>query len=278
MGEGRLLAMLELDRIDRDLYRASTRPSDKRIHLFGGQVAAQAIRAAAFTVPDERACHSMHGYFLRRGTPEKDVILRVYRDRDGGSFSARRVVALQEGEAIFTVSASFHHAEEGGEYQLEARAEVPGPDELRTGPGGGPPDFFDTRPVPTAGARDDRWLPPSKIWVRSSEALPDDPVVHLCALTYVTDFGSGFAEAEIPGVPPGGPSLDHTIWYHHPIRLDDWVLVDLWPLRASASRGTYLGSVHDRSGSLGCVLAQEALLRERNWEARPHDRRSPKED
>jgi acyl-CoA thioesterase-2 len=94
----------------------------------------------------------------------------------------------------------------------------------------------------------------------------------------VTDFGSGFAEANITGVPPGGPSLDHCIWYHHPIRLDDWVLIDLWPLRASGSRGTYQGTVHDRSGSLGCVLAQEALLRERNWEARPPVRRSPKED
>ena len=113
-----LLSMLELDRVDKDLYRAPTRIEDERVHLFGGQVAAQALRAAAFTVPQGRSCHSMHGYFLRRGLPTHDVILGVYRDRDGGSFSARRVVALQEGEVIFTVSTSFHHREDGGEYQL----------------------------------------------------------------------------------------------------------------------------------------------------------------
>ncbi|HUZ10853.1 MAG TPA: acyl-CoA thioesterase domain-containing protein [Acidimicrobiales bacterium] len=257
-----LLAMLELDRVDRDLYRAPVRTDDEREHLFGGQVAAQAIRAAAHTVPDGRTCHSMHGYFLRRGDPGRDVILRVHRDRDGGSFSARRVVAIQEGEVIFTVSSSFHHREPGGVYQVEPPEDFPGPDGLDPGNGGGPPDFFESRPLlgPHAGA--ERRLPPSRVWVRSRGSLPDDPVVHLCALVYVTDFGSGFAEANIPGVPPGGPSLDHSIWFHDPIRLDEWALIDLWPLRASGARGTYLGTVHDRQGSLGCVLAQEALLRE----------------
>ena len=272
MAADALLAMLELDRGERDLYRAPIRAEDERQHLFGGQVAAQAIRAAAHTVPEGRTCHSMHGYFLRRGDPGRDVILRVHRDRDGGSFSARRVVALQEGEVIFTVSTSFHHREPGGVYQVESPTGAPGPDGLEPGNGGGPPDFFESRPVPgsrgtgpaVTGPRDgprDR-LPPSRIWVRSRGSLPDDPVLHLCALVYVTDFGSGFAEADIPGVPPGGPSLDHSIWFHDPIRLDDWVLIDLWPLRASGARGTYLGTVHDRRGALGCVLAQEALLRE----------------
>ncbi len=256
-----LLGILDLDRVDRDLYRAPARSDDQREHLFGGQVAAQAIRAAAHTVPDDRTCHSMHGYFLRRGNPDGDVILHVHRDRDGGSFSARRVVAVQEGEVIFTVSSSFHHQESGGVYQVEPPQASPGPDDVEARGGGGPPDFFETRPVRGAAGEATGSPTSARIWVRSLAPLPDDPVVHLCALVYVTDFGSGFAEANIPGVPPAGPSLDHSIWFHEPIRLDDWALIDLWPLRASGARGTYLGTVHDRQGSLGCVLAQEALLR-----------------
>jgi acyl-CoA thioesterase-2 len=260
MAAGDLLSMLDLDRVDRDLYRAPVRTADERVHLFGGQVAAQAIRAAAHTVPEDRTCHSMHGYFLRRGLPNHDVILRVYRDRDGGSFSARRVVALQEGEVIFTVSTSFHVHEAGGVYQVEAPRDFSGPDQLAIRTGGGPPDFFEFKPVVDHEAGDHIW-PISRMWVRTRDALPDDPIVHLCALTYMTDFGSGFAATEIEGLAPAGPSLDHCIWYHEPIRMDDWVLLDLGPLRASGGRGTYQGTVHDRQGTLGCVLAQEALLR-----------------
>jgi acyl-CoA thioesterase-2 len=260
--------MLDLDRVDRDLYRAPSRFAEGRRHLFGGQVAAQALRAAAHTVPADRSCHSMHGYFLRRGSPADDVILRVYRDRDGGSFSARRVVAIQEGEVIFTVSTSFHIDEAGGMYQVEPPHDFPAPEEVEIGEGGGPPDFFELKPVnprnvpptpsaPGAGAI----RPPSCVWAKTRGALPDDPVLHLCALTYVTDFGSGFASVDIDRLARAGPSLDHAIWFHEPIRLDDWVLLDLWPLRASGARGTYLGTVHDRHGTLGCVLAQEALLR-----------------
>jgi acyl-CoA thioesterase-2 len=268
MADGDILAMLDLDRIDRDLYRAPSRTNEGRRHLFGGQVAAQALRAAAHTVPADRSCHSMHGYFLRRGQPDQDVILRVYRDRDGGSFSARRVVAIQEGDVIFTVSTSFHVDEAGGTYQVEPPHDFPPPETVDIGEGGGPPDFFELKPVeprdvppmPSApGVGPIR--PPSRVWIKTRDPLPDDPVLHLCALTYVTDFGSGFASVAIEGLARAGPSLDHCIWFHEPIRLDDWVLLDLWPLRASGARGTYLGTVHDRRGTLGCVLAQEALLR-----------------
>jgi acyl-CoA thioesterase-2 len=170
------------------------------------------------------------------------------------------VVALQEGEVIFTVSTSFHVHEDAGTYQVAPPVDFAGPDELPTRTGGGPPDFFEVKPVADPDAGDHVW-PISRLWVRARDALPDDPVVHLCALTYMTDFGSGFAATPIDGLAPAGPSLDHCIWYHAPIRLDDWVLLDLGPLRASGARGTYMGTVHDRQGTLGCVLAQEALLR-----------------
>jgi acyl-CoA thioesterase II len=276
-----LLELLELERLDRDLYRATAGPKDQRPHLFGGQVAAQALRAAALTAPEGRLPHSLHGYFLRRGDTQRDVILRVYRDRDGGSFSSRRVVAIQEGEVIFTVSASFHHAEPGGEYQLPFPEDVPDPVQVDKGHGGGPTTYFETRPIrltpPSAEhlpSPEEHLVPkplvhapggprsPSRLWIRTLGSLPDDPIIHTCVLTYITDFGSGFANVG-GGIPQGGPSLDHSIWFHQPIRMDEWVLLDLWPMRASNARGTYLGSVHDRHEILGCILAQEALLRDR---------------
>jgi len=209
--------LLDVKELDRDLFEAPSFPDQFRAHLFGGQVAAQALRAAMLTVAPDRAPHSLHGYFLRRGTSGRSTVLQVYRDFDGRSFSSRRVLAIQNGEVLFSAAASFHVEEPSPEYQ---------------------------------------------------PAMPDDAATHVCALTYVTDFGSGFAEVAIEGLAPAGPSLDHCIWFHRPIRLDDWVLVDLWPLRALGSRGTYMGAVHDRHGALGCMLAQEALLRPRSVEAR----------
>ena len=120
-------------------------------------------------------------------------------------------------------------------------------------------------PLPEGESRTDgpRFAPASRLWIRVGRDLPEDASFHACALTYISDYGSGFAGTDVPGLSQGGPSLDHCMWFHHPIRLDDWVLLDLWPLRLSSARGTYMGTVHDRSGMLGCVLAQEALLRPR---------------
>ena len=253
--------LLDIRELDRDLYEAPSFPDEERQHLFGGQVAAQALRAAALTVDRERRAHSLHGYFLRRGTSGRSVVLQVFRDRDGGSFSSRRVLAIQNGEVLFSAAASFHLDEESPEYQLPMTSEVAGPEELPV-VHGGPDQFFETRGEVGRAAADGMTFS-SRLWVRSRSSLPDDDSVHDCALAYVTDLGSGFAGLEIDGLAPAGPSLDHCIWFHRPIRLDDWVLVDLWPLRASGARGTYMGAVHDRAGSLGCMLAQEALLRPR---------------
>jgi acyl-CoA thioesterase II len=256
-----LRELLDIRELDRDLYEAPSFPDEERQHLFGGQVAAQALRAAMLSVGGGRQAHSLHGYFLRRGTSGRSTVLQVFRDRDGGSFSSRRVLAVQNGEVLFSAATSFHAEEDSPEYQLPMTTEAAGPEESPE-VHGGPSQFFETRGVPgRAGAEGMTFS--SRLWVRSRSPLGDDEAVHACALAYVTDLGSGFAHLDIDGLAPAGPSLDHCIWFHRPIRLDDWVLVDLWPLRASGARGTYMGAVHDRAGTLGCMLAQEALLRPR---------------
>jgi acyl-CoA thioesterase-2 len=254
-----LAELLDIRELDRDLYEAPSFPDEERSHLFGGQVAAQALRAAMYSVGADRRVHSLHGYFLRTGTSGRSVVLQVFRDRDGRSFSSRRVLAIQNGEVLFSAAASFHVEEESPEYQLPMTVEMDGPDQSNPVQGG-PSQFFEARGVPGREDADGRAFT-SRFWTRSRAPLPDDLDVHACALAYVTDFGSGFAEVDLEGLAPAGPSLDHCIWFHRPIRMDDWVLVDLWPLRASGARGTYMGAVHDRAGVLGCMLAQEALLR-----------------
>jgi len=253
--------LLDIEELDRNLYRGTNEAyPDERPRLFGGQVLAQALRAAAYTVPDGRPPHSCHGYFLRPGRGDRPVILRVERDRDGRSFSARHVVALQDGDEIFTVSASFHHPEDGGELGPAMPEDVPPPDspenedaqyhrvlDVRILPGHGPAPG-------TVGA-------PSRVWARSPVPLGDDPIVHACALAYMSDIGSGFVNVSVPRLPKGGPSLDHALWFHHQIRLDEWTLLDLWPVRAGGGCGLYLGTVHAGNGQLGAFLAQESLLR-----------------
>jgi acyl-CoA thioesterase II len=257
-----LRVLLDIKELDRDLYEAPSFSEERRPYLFGGQVAAQALQAAIGTVTPDRAPHSMHGYFLRRGTSGRSVVLQVFRDFDGRSFSSRRILAIQNGEVLFSAAASFHVDEPSPEYQMPMPTGVPGPEEALVVDYGGPRQFFEIRGLP--GDREESGIRfARRLWVRSRVHLPDDDNTHACALAYVTDFGSGFAEVNIEGLAPAGPSLDHCIWFHRPIRLDDWVLIDLWPLRALGSRGTYMGSVHDRQGALGCMLAQEALLRPR---------------
>ena len=258
-----LNALLDLERIDADLYRGiNEKTAPARPALFGGQVAAQALRAASLTVPEGRMPHSLHGYFLRPGKWQHPVILKVDRDRDGRSFSARHVSAVQEGQVIFSALASFHAPEEGAEFAppLPKQAD---PDEL-------PPErrllsmfapAFDIRPYPPSRPFDrDEYPLPARLWAKSSVQLPDDPVLHACALTYLSDVGSGFADGELAGFPRGGPSLDHAIWFHHPGRADDWILLWMWPLKASGGRGLYAGSAHDTQGRLLAILNQEMIF------------------
>jgi len=232
-----LASLLDLERLDRDLFRGENEDNAReRLSLYGGQVAAQALRAAGATVDDDRMPHSLHGYFLRRGRVDRPVLFHVDRDRDGGSFSARHVRAVQEGEVIFSMVASFHAREDSASFDGIASK------------GGGDPSalpartsalLVEVREVTPTRVGDGQIRHSDLLWVRAATKLPDDPLVHACALAYVSDLGSGFGQVEVDGLPAGGPSIDHSLWFHDPIRADEWMLLELWPLKAASSRGVY---------------------------------------
>jgi acyl-CoA thioesterase-2 len=257
-----LTALLDLERLDRDLYRGTNLgDTNSRGHLYGGQVAAQALRAAAHTVPPDRLPHSLHGYFLRAGRNDIPTLLRVENDRDGGSVSARRVVAIQEGEVIFSLAASFQAVEEGPDMQEGLPEGVPLPDELPARPvdGGGFRTLFETRMV--TGTPDARGHVIAEVyWARTVEPLPDDPLTHICVLAYLSDMGTGLADV-LARSRMAGPSLDHATWFHRHIRMDDWVLFAMKPVSASHNRGLYWGSLHSQAGILGATMIQESLFR-----------------
>src|SRR5215469_11057249 len=246
--------LLTLERIEDDLFR-SVVVTPEPAGLFGGQVAGQALRAAAETVPGGRHPHSLHGYFLSRGDASQRVLLTVSRDRDGGSYSNRRVIAVQNGKVIFNMAASFHQPEDGPAYQAHAAPQV----EL-------PEDLPDTEPrlhgvqlrIPTQPQPGQRW--PARVWVRSRHALDGD-IAHACALTYVSDMFTG--HSAVPGIVIGGPltSIDHSLWLYRPVALDDWVLMDLQPEAGFGGRATYSGRIFSRDGMLCAGIAQETLFR-----------------
>jgi acyl-CoA thioesterase-2 len=256
-----LASLLELEMLDRDLFRASNGSAENSRHsLYGGQVAAQALRAAGATVPDDRVPHSMHGYFLRPGQVDRPVILRVDRDRDGGSFTARHVRAVQDGEVIFSMVASFHALEQGAALDAVPTRGGGDPDELASRP---TPLFVDVREVTRTTVGDGQIRHSDRLWVRAVGSLPDDPLVQACGVAYLSDLGSGFGQVEVEGLPAGGPSIDHSLWFHEPIRADEWTLLEMWPLKAGHARGVYHGSLRSETGALGAVFAQEMLLRHR---------------
>ncbi len=231
-----LLRVLDLEELDRDIFRAVNPRSDaRRPRLFGGQVAAQAARAASLTVPEDRSLHSLHGYFLRAGRAERPTILHVDRDRDGRSFSARHVAARQEGEVIMSLLVSFHVDEEGHDFQPVVVDTVPAPEEVApAGPGSLHSAIFDLRVLGIGSPAGAFFRSPYRFWARARAALPPDRLLHACVLAYLSDIGTGLAKLD-DDRPRGGPSLDHAVWFHRPARMDDWVLVDLVP--GAAARG-----------------------------------------
>jgi acyl-CoA thioesterase-2 len=250
-------SLLDLEELDRDLFRGRNgNHGEPRYSLYGGQVAAQALRAASMTVAAERMPHSLHGYFLRPGQPDHPVIFSVDRDRDGGSFSARHVRAIQHGEVIFSMLASFKAPEPAASFEPPQRREVPPPEEFETR---GWDALVETREVTWREIHGHTVT--DCMWCRVTTPLPDDPVVHACVLAYLSDYGGGFVLVDVEGLPIGGPSIDHVLWFHEPVRVDDWILVDLHPERASDARGTYLGTLRSRDGKLAAVVGQECLLR-----------------
>jgi acyl-CoA thioesterase-2 len=254
--------LLDLEELDRDLYRAHNPRRPFTPHLYGGQVAAQALRAAARTVPEGRFAHSLHGYYLRSGEAEHPTIMRVTRDRDGRSFSARHVVALQHGEAIFTASASFHVDEKSGDFSgVPMSTGVPPPDEVVDDGIGDDDVMFEMRRVLDRVPQPDELRASRRIWGRTRERLPDDRDVHACALVYFSDMSTGFIDLDVENLPRGGTSLDHTIYFHRPTRADEWLFMELEPVSAAGARGVYRGSIHDRQGLLAATLVQENLMR-----------------
>lgn len=266
-----LLDLLDIERLDRDVFRGhNAHPPGKR--LYGGLIAAQALRAATRTVDQDHHVHSLHGYFLRPGRSGQPVLLHVDRIRDGRSFTTRRVVAVQEGEAIFTLASSFHQDEGGPQYQAPPPAGVPEPDgpdveEVRASDALAPNAPFVMRVLPTPPpddrAPDSTW----RVWARSDGPLPDERALHACVLAYLTDFGAVWASARAVGLrleETMSASLDHAVWFHRPVRLDEWVLFDLRPLSNGGSRGLALGTMYSGSGTLGATVTQEAVIRERS--------------
>jgi acyl-CoA thioesterase-2 len=261
MSASDLAWLFDLEEIDTDLYRSPVEPAETpRHHLYGGLVCAWALMAGARTVGADRAPHSLHGYFLRRGRADKPVILEVDRDRDGRSFSARHVTAVQHGEVILSMLASFHVGEDGSTFETPMRAlDVPHPETLAASPNRR--RGFAALDVRNVEGEHVGWRPPTRQWVKTVEPLPDDPLVHACAVAYMSDLGSGFGELEVEGLPKGGPTIDHAFWFNGHHRADEWLYLDQWPIKAIASRGLYMGAMHTLDGRLVGSFTQEALLR-----------------
>jgi len=248
-----ILELLDLEYIEQDLFRCRTVFHDP-YRLFGGQVAAQALYAAGLTAPAGRVPHSLHGYFLREGNALRPTVFMVHRDRDGGSFSARRVVAVQDGAVIFNMAASFAAARPGPAVDLdpEPRPELPSPRQL--------PGWLHPRHPSFEFRSASQERPPTRFWVRCTDDLPDDPLLHAAILTYTTDMSSGLLALMTEGG-WSGASLDHAVWFHRPVRMDDWVWQDLVPHTLASGRGLYTGAIYGADGSRAATIAQEALFR-----------------
>lgn len=268
--------ILELERIENDVYRGSVIPSTL-MRTFGGQVAGQALVSAAKTVGDEFVVHSLHGYFLRPGKPTEPTVFLVDRIRDGRSFATRRVTGVQDGKAIFTMSASFHVEDAGIEHQ-DSMPTVPDPEALvdpATDPEMSSELFFkewsrwDVRLVPASQLQRHRGLAAQQqVWIRYRDPLPDDQVFHVCALAYMSDMTLlGSARVPHPDVATQTASLDHALWFLRPFRADEWLLYDQTSPSAGLGRALTQGRIFDRGGRMVAAVTQEGLMR---YERDPH--------
>ena len=278
-----LMVVLDLEERAPDVFVGTT-PSTRLQRIFGGQVAGQALMAAGRTVPADRGVHSLHSYFLRPGDPHEEIRYSVERIRDGRSFSTRRVLAYQhrkgEDVAIFALTADFTAGEKAVVEHSLPMPQVPGPEELPS-----LADYADQRSGVSEGAKliglaleqrllEDPFTPEPKtypdtstrVWMRVTGRLPDDPAVHTSALTFASDLtllsaglarlGGGWGGRYV------GASLDHAVWFHAPMRADDWFLYETDSPAASSGRALCFGQVWAADGTHVATVAQEGLIRD----------------
>jgi len=276
-----LIDLLRLERIEEDLFRGQSRDIGTR-NVFGGQVLGQALSAAQQTVDGGRIVHSLHAYFLRAGDIEAPIVYNVDRSRDGKSFSVRRVVAIQHGQPILNFAASFQVAEAGAEHQFDMPA-VPMPEDLA------PPTQIPAEELAKMPVKPQRWLsrksafefryvsrrneiqpekrPPfQQIWFRLIDRAPDDDGLQRSMLAYASDFhligtamlphGISYLQHNVQVA-----SLDHALWFHRPLRVDDWLLYSCDSPSAQGARGLTRGMIYARDGRLVASTAQEGLIR-----------------
>jgi len=260
---------LSVVEVSPDRFQGST-PATRLQRTFGGLVAGQAMVAAVKTVDPMFAVHSLHAYFLGPGTPDQPIAFEIDRIREGRSFVARRVTGVQGSRAIFSMAASFHVSEAGPEHQLR-RPDTPSPEELdpewtaRKGLAQFLRDEWpdwDLRPVPRKQTPAVDGTPRQQVWFRYRGHLPEDPLFHVCALTYMSDLTLLSAAVE-----PSRPervelaSLDHALWFQRPFRADDWLLYDQASPSATAGRALTQGRIFTRTGALVASVTQEGLMR-----------------
>ena len=287
-----LVAILTLEKIEHTVFRGQSQNLGWG-RVFGGQVLGQALSAATQTVTEERAVHSFHSYFLRSGDASKPIVYMVDPIRDGRSFSTRRVVALQDGKAIFNLSASFQVDEDGLSHQTATMPEVVKPDALK-------PEHelaeryisrlpehvasvlpaamreqavakkpIEIRPVNVVDPIFPKKSEPQRqVWFRTSDKLSDDPSLHRFLLAYASDFHFLVTAMQPHGVSwltPGlqVASVDHAMWFHRPFRMDEWLLYTIDGPTAQSARGLVHGQIFDQSGALVASTAQEGLMRDR---------------
>jgi acyl-CoA thioesterase-2 len=272
-----LIDLLDLEELEVNIFRGES-PDEKRQRVYGGQVAGQALVAAVRTVNDDRAVHSLHGYFLRSGEPGVPILYDVERVRDGRSFTTRRVRGIQQGKVIFNLAASFQVPEDGFEHHFPMPLDLPDPEDL--------PDFtermapwaelmgdwytkpraIDTRYCEWRRPDDDTPRPPYQhVWFKANGKLPDGQILHTCVATYASDMtvldtsllphhNSGLGQVFMA-------SLDHAMWFHRPFRADEWLLYAQDSPTASGGRGLGRGLMYNRAGELVASVTQEGVIR-----------------
>jgi acyl-CoA thioesterase II len=279
-----VVALLDLEQVEVDIFRGRSPEGERRQRVFGGQVAGQALVAAGRTVPPERGVHSLHAYFIRPGDPTVPLVYLVERVRDGRSFTTRRVTVVQHGKTIFTLSASFHQPEPGGFEHFTPMPDVPGPEEIEPTSvrlarlfGAAADDFSRDNPIDMRHVgplseeveRDPALGPATNVvWLRANGELPDDPLLHVCLMTYASDMtlldtvllthGASWSAGLVSAA-----SLDHAMWFHRPFRADRWLLYAQDSPSATGSLGLARGEVYSADGELVVSVVQEGLLRRR---------------